>query len=94
MLATLGLPELIVDDLGAYETLALELARDQARLAGLRRRILEGREASPLFDAGRPCPPFRGGLPDHGRPLSRWCTAGRLRRAGCAALSPLRSGPA
>ena len=37
MLTTLGLPELIVSDLAAYEALALDLARDPARLAGLRR---------------------------------------------------------
>ena len=51
MLRTLGLPELIVPDLAGYEALALGLARDPARLAVLRGRILERRRSSPLFDA-------------------------------------------
>ncbi|MEI9984446.1 MAG: tetratricopeptide repeat protein [Aliidongia sp.] len=51
MLATLGVPELIAPDLVAYEALALALAGDPARLAALRRRVLEGRRTSPLFNA-------------------------------------------
>ncbi len=53
MLRTLGVPELIVPDLAEYEALALALARDPARLAALRARILARRQTSPLFDAAR-----------------------------------------
>ena len=53
MLTTLGLAELIAPDLGAYEALALELAGNPARLAGLHCVIEERRETSPLFDAAR-----------------------------------------
>jgi predicted O-linked N-acetylglucosamine transferase (SPINDLY family) len=53
MLAALGMPELIVPDLAAYEVLALALARDPARLAALRRAIEERCRSSTLFDAAR-----------------------------------------
>jgi predicted O-linked N-acetylglucosamine transferase (SPINDLY family) len=53
MLQTLGVPELIVPDLAAYEALALALAQDPARLAALRTRIVARRGSSPLFDAAR-----------------------------------------
>lgn len=48
-----GLPELATPDLAAYETLALDLARDPARLAALRERLVQRRETAPLFDADR-----------------------------------------
>jgi predicted O-linked N-acetylglucosamine transferase (SPINDLY family) len=53
LLETVGLPELIADTLEQYETLALDLARDLQRLAGLRARLAENRLSSPLFDIGR-----------------------------------------
>lgn len=53
LLTTLGLPELIAPDLAGYEATALALARNPARLAGLRREILARRTDSPLFDAER-----------------------------------------
>jgi predicted O-linked N-acetylglucosamine transferase (SPINDLY family) len=55
LLETVGLPELITDTLERYETLALDLARDPGRLAGLRARLAENRLSSPLFDIGRFC---------------------------------------
>ena len=50
LLTTLGLHELIVESSEQYEELAVALARDPARLAGLRSRVAEARLTSPLFD--------------------------------------------
>ncbi|HEX9461008.1 MAG TPA: tetratricopeptide repeat protein [Alphaproteobacteria bacterium] len=50
MLRVLGLPELVVDSLDAYEELAVVLAHDRARLADVRRRLEANRLTSPLFD--------------------------------------------
>jgi protein O-GlcNAc transferase len=55
LLTTIGVPELITDSAEDYEALALRLARDRALLADLRRRIEQGRAASPLFDPSRFC---------------------------------------
>ena len=52
-LQTLGLPELITSSLEDYETLALALAKDPARLAALRARLAAARTSSPLFDSDR-----------------------------------------
>ncbi|PWC67229.1 hypothetical protein TSH58_18860 [Azospirillum sp. TSH58] len=53
LLDTVGLPELVTDTLAAYEALALDLARDPRRLAGLKARLAAARTASPLFDGDR-----------------------------------------
>jgi predicted O-linked N-acetylglucosamine transferase (SPINDLY family) len=50
LLQAMGVPELITHSAAEYEALALALARDRARLAGLRRRLLENRARAPLFD--------------------------------------------
>jgi predicted O-linked N-acetylglucosamine transferase (SPINDLY family) len=50
LLETMGLPELVAHNLEEYETLALALAHDPARLAGLRARLAENRLTSPLYD--------------------------------------------
>ena len=50
MLTAAGLPELIAGSAAEYETLALDLARDPARLGALRDRLAAG---SPLFDTPR-----------------------------------------
>jgi predicted O-linked N-acetylglucosamine transferase (SPINDLY family) len=52
-LANLGLDELIADTPEDYERIALSLARDSFRLRDLRRRLVEARKTSPLFDAER-----------------------------------------
>ena len=52
-LETLGLRELITSSLEDYETLALALARDPARLTALRAKLVAARASSPLFDADR-----------------------------------------
>jgi predicted O-linked N-acetylglucosamine transferase (SPINDLY family) len=53
LLSTIGLPELVTHSLQDYETLALALAGDPARLAVLRQTLARNREESPLFDIDR-----------------------------------------
>jgi protein O-GlcNAc transferase len=53
LLAAVGLPELITDNLADYEALAVKLATTPALLAAIRERLLVGRETSPLFDTDR-----------------------------------------
>jgi protein O-GlcNAc transferase len=53
LLTAVGLPELITTNLRDYEELALAFARDPARLTGLRQRLAENRQTSPLFDIAR-----------------------------------------
>ncbi len=50
LLAALELPELIAEDLVAYEARALELARDPVQLQALRQKLQEKRATAPLFD--------------------------------------------
>lgn len=49
-LTNLGLTELIATSFEDYERIALGLARDPARLAGIRRQLAEARRNAPLFD--------------------------------------------
>lgn len=53
ILSAMEMPELICADLGAYETLARDLARDGARLAALRGKLAAKRDSAPLFDVAR-----------------------------------------
>lgn len=53
LLKAVGLPELIAGSLAEYEAMAVALARDPARLAALRARLIANRDASPLFDTPR-----------------------------------------
>jgi predicted O-linked N-acetylglucosamine transferase (SPINDLY family) len=53
LLTNLGLTELIATSLERYEALVLELARDPARLRGIRRLLAERRMCWPLFDTAR-----------------------------------------
>ena len=53
LLRAVGLEELITHDAAAYEATAVALLRDPARLAALRRRLVEGRLSHPLFDSAR-----------------------------------------
>ena len=50
LLMTVGLPELVTDSAAAYEAKALELARDPAKLAAIRRKLAANRLSTPLFD--------------------------------------------
>jgi predicted O-linked N-acetylglucosamine transferase (SPINDLY family) len=53
LLHAVGLPELVADSIEGYERLALSLARDPARLAALRHRLAQNRDACPLFNTAR-----------------------------------------
>jgi predicted O-linked N-acetylglucosamine transferase (SPINDLY family) len=53
LVAAAGIGELVCADRGEYIALAIELARDPARLSELKRRLLEGRSKSLLFDTPR-----------------------------------------
>jgi predicted O-linked N-acetylglucosamine transferase (SPINDLY family) len=53
LLRAVGLAELIVDDLSAYETRAVELARHPHQLAALRAKLAANRLTMPLFDTAR-----------------------------------------
>jgi len=50
LLNAVGLPELVCRDLEEYKQLAIELAGDAAKLAGLRQYLQAGRSQFPLFD--------------------------------------------
>jgi predicted O-linked N-acetylglucosamine transferase (SPINDLY family) len=53
LLTAAGLPELITDTPAAYEALALALAREPARLAGLKAKLAANRATAALFDTAR-----------------------------------------
>jgi len=53
LLMALGLPELVTGSQEEYEALALELARQPARLAALRQKLALARTTAPLFDTRR-----------------------------------------
>jgi predicted O-linked N-acetylglucosamine transferase (SPINDLY family) len=55
LLTAMQCPELITPTPDAYEALALELARDPARLKALKDRLADNRQTAPLFDAPRFC---------------------------------------
>ncbi|HMK88289.1 MAG TPA: tetratricopeptide repeat protein [Methylocystis sp.] len=55
LLHAIELPELATASLADYETLALALARDPARLAEIKARLARNRDALPLFDSDRFC---------------------------------------
>jgi predicted O-linked N-acetylglucosamine transferase (SPINDLY family) len=53
LLHAAGLPELVTEDLAAYEALALRLAGDRSLLGGLRQRLAQNRSTLALFDTDR-----------------------------------------
>ncbi len=53
LLTAVGMEELITSSLPEYEALALALAADPARLAGLKAKLAANRSAAPLFDTAR-----------------------------------------
>jgi protein O-GlcNAc transferase len=53
LLTAVGLPELITHSLPGYEALALALARDPVRLAGLHKKLADNLKGAPLFDTAR-----------------------------------------
>jgi protein O-GlcNAc transferase len=52
-LRAVGLPELVANSLDDYEALALQIARDRDRLAGLKVKLAQNRNSFPLFDTRR-----------------------------------------
>jgi predicted O-linked N-acetylglucosamine transferase (SPINDLY family) len=58
LLQTVGLGELVTHSMEDYERLALELARDPARLSALKTKLAANRHSSPLFDTDA----FRRGI--------------------------------
>ena len=55
LLRAVGLPDLVTENLGDYEKLALKLARDASLLRSVRERLEQNRTTYPLFDTGRFC---------------------------------------
>jgi predicted O-linked N-acetylglucosamine transferase (SPINDLY family) len=53
LLTAVGLPDLVTDSLAAYETLAVSLGRQPARVASYKRYLAEHGRSSPLFDMPR-----------------------------------------
>jgi len=53
LVTAIGAPELIAPSLQGYESLALALAQDPARLAALKAKLAANRAGAPLFDAER-----------------------------------------
>jgi protein O-GlcNAc transferase len=51
LLRAVGLAELVTESANEFEALALTLARDEAQLANIRRRLGVGNASHPLFDA-------------------------------------------
>ena len=50
LLHAVGLPELITDNLAAYEALAIQLANQPKQLAAIKKKLARNRSTSPLFD--------------------------------------------
>jgi predicted O-linked N-acetylglucosamine transferase (SPINDLY family) len=53
LLHAAAMPELVTSSLAEYEQAALTLAREPARLAALRAKLMRNRQAEPLFDTAR-----------------------------------------
>ena len=53
LLTAAGLPELIAESWDDYEAAGLALARDPARLAGVKQKLAAARDTAPLFDTTR-----------------------------------------
>jgi len=51
LLRSVGLPELVAEDLNGFVRMAVELAQDGARLSRLRQHLLAARDTAPVFDA-------------------------------------------
>jgi predicted O-linked N-acetylglucosamine transferase (SPINDLY family) len=52
LLTTIGLPELIAETPAQYEALAIELAANPEKLAGIKAKLAQNRLTTPLFDTG------------------------------------------
>ena len=50
LLYAVGLPEMVVSNLGDYEAMALKLARDSTALTAIKTKLAANRDSCPLFD--------------------------------------------
>ena len=73
LLTSASLEDLIVDDLDAYQQLAIELAGDRGALQRLRTRLQNARSEAPLFDSAAILPRHGKGFRDHGERGTRAC---------------------
>lgn len=62
LLKSVGLDELIAYSLGDYERMAIDLARNPGRLAGLRERLMRDRHQASLFDIAHYTAAFEAAL--------------------------------
>ena len=53
LLTAMGLPELVTDNLEAYEALIVKLASDTVLLGAIRSKLRDQRRSAPLFDTSR-----------------------------------------
>ena len=53
LLEAVRLPELVCDSLNAYESLAVDLARNRRKLNQIRANLSRNRTSEPLFDSAR-----------------------------------------
>jgi predicted O-linked N-acetylglucosamine transferase (SPINDLY family) len=53
LLHAIGLPELVAQSVAEYEEMALALARDPERLAGIKAKLARNRDTAALFDTAR-----------------------------------------
>jgi protein O-GlcNAc transferase len=53
LLKAVEMPELICSSIDAYEFLAVNLARDRGRLAGIRQQLAKNKMTAPLFDTAQ-----------------------------------------
>lgn len=51
LLKAVNLPELIVEDLNAYESLAIALGKNTARVRAMKEKLARERMSVPLFDS-------------------------------------------
>jgi predicted O-linked N-acetylglucosamine transferase (SPINDLY family) len=82
LLHAVGLPELIATSLPEYKALVLDLARDPARRASLRDKLLAARDTAPLFDA----PAFARALEDAYTEMANRARAGQAPAAFAVAM--------
>jgi len=62
LLHAAGIPELIVDSLEAYKSLAVQLATSPDELKGLKNRLIANQPTAPLFDSKSFCNHFEAAL--------------------------------
>jgi protein O-GlcNAc transferase len=82
MLAAIGLPELVAENIEEYEVLALKLATDAQFLRSVQRRLEQNRLSYPLFDTGRFCRNIEAAY------IQMWTTNARGERPSSFTIAP------